>query len=76
MLLRRVSILINLKRSTFHFKSLICKVFVGIAELVDEQLLNGGNIDDDASGSGLKMDHLWSQARDFVPHCKFFGWLS
>jgi hypothetical protein len=52
---------------------LIFKVFVGTAELVDEQLLNGGNVDDDASGSGPKMDHLWSQARDFVPDCKFFG---
>jgi hypothetical protein len=55
---------------------LIFIVFVGAAELEDKQLLNGGNIDDDASGSGLKMNHLWSQAKDFVPDCKFFGRLS
>ena len=75
-LLRKVSILVNLNRLTFHFNSLIFIVFVGAAELEDKQLLNGGNIDDDASGSGLKMNHLWSQAKDFVPDCKFFGRLS
>jgi hypothetical protein len=76
MLMVKVSILSHLKRSTFHFNSFIFKVNIGLPELVDEQLLNGGNVDDDAGGSHLKMDHLWSKARDLAPHCKFFGRIS
>jgi hypothetical protein len=76
MLIVKASILSHLKRSTFHFNSFIFKVTIGLPELVDEQLLNGGNVDDDAGGSHLKMDHLWSKARDLVPHCQFFGRIS